>query len=133
MSVGCDRSLKRFKEIVDHIDRSCVDGAPLHLKIKAYHADIARDDRQATKLHQSEIVELLLLLSCFLKHIDPDGQWPFGEVYALIVHRAYPYYDIIVKQTTEGGYDLVDALKMYESFYYLHRQTTWGDFPVKCV
>jgi hypothetical protein len=28
---------------------------------------------------------------------------------------------------------LEDALDLYESFYYIHRQPTWGEFPASCV
>ena len=133
MSVGCDWALKRFEELVDDVDRCRVDGAPLHLKIKAYHVDIARGDRQKTQLMQSEIGELLVPQQWSLKHIDPEGKLPFSEVKQLVVQRAYQYYQLIVERKTEGEYDLLDALELYESFYYLHRQTTWGEFPVGCV
>ncbi len=47
-----------------------------------------------------------------------------------MARRAQQYYDPIVAWTTEGLYKLEDAL--YESFYYIHRQPTWGEFPVSC-
>ena len=60
MSVGCDRASKRFEDLVDVVDRCDLDGTPLHLKIKAYHAEVARGDRQNTQLKQSEIVDLMI-------------------------------------------------------------------------
>jgi hypothetical protein len=53
MSTVGDRSLERFEDMVDFVDRSGVDGAAVHLKIKAYHADVARGDQEKTKLKQS--------------------------------------------------------------------------------
>ncbi len=112
MSIGCDRALPRFKELVDYVDRSSVDRAALHLKIKACHADVVRGESQKTKLKQLEIVELLVPLQWYLKHLDPDGKRPFREVKELVVWRAYQYYDLIVKRTTKGGYDLENALDL---------------------
>ena len=68
-----------------------------------------------------------------LKDIDPEGNRPFGKVKALVVKRAHQYYDLIVKRKTEREYKLLDALDLYESFHYIQRQTTWGDFPWGCV
>jgi hypothetical protein len=56
-----------------------VDGAAVNLKIKAYHADVARGDREKSKLKQCKLVELLMPLQWYLKHLDPDGTKPFGE------------------------------------------------------
>ncbi len=38
MSTIGDRSFERFEDMVDFVDRSGVDGAAVHLKIKVYHA-----------------------------------------------------------------------------------------------
>ena len=102
MSVVADKSIRKFENIVEYIDRSGVDGAALHLKINAYHADIARGDRQATKLPQPELVDLLMPLQWYLKQLDPDGKREFSEVKPLVLKRAYQFYDLIVKRTTEG-------------------------------
>ena len=89
MAWGCDRALKRFEDLVDIVDRSGVDGAPLHLKIKAYHPDVASGVRQKTALKQPGITELLMPRGWYLKSIDPDGKRPFGEVKHLVVKRAH--------------------------------------------
>ena len=134
MAWGCERALKRFKDLVDIVDSCGVDGAPspLHLKIKAYHADVANGDRQKTLLKEPDVAELLMPRDWYLKNIDQEGKQPFGEVKALVVMLAHQYYDLTLKRKTEGGYDLLDALDLYESLYYIRRQT-WGDFPWGCV
>ena len=60
----------------------------------------------------------------YLKSIDPDGKRPFGEVKLEIVKRAHQYHDLVIHRKTEGEYDLLDALKLYESFHYIQRQTS---------
>jgi hypothetical protein len=115
--------------MVDFVDRSGVDGAAVHLKIKAYHAEVARGDRAKSKLKQSDLVELLMPRQWYLKHLDPDCTKTCREVKEEVARRAHQYCDLLVAQTTEGQYRLEDALDLYESFYYIHRQPTWGDFP----
>jgi hypothetical protein len=51
---------RKWDEIVMHIHGSCDEDAPLHLKIKAYHDDIARGDTQAMKLNASEVRKILI-------------------------------------------------------------------------
>ena len=43
------QSDKRFEDLVDIVDRCGYEGAPLHLKIKAYHADVASGVRQKSQ------------------------------------------------------------------------------------
>ena len=78
---------------MDVVDRSRVDRAHLHLKIKAYHADIASGNRQKTLLKQQDIAEaaerLLMPWDWLLKDIDPEGKRQFSEVKALVVKRAH--------------------------------------------
>ena len=49
--VGHNNSEREWDEIVMRIQGSGDEDAPLHLKIKAYHDDIARGDTQAIKLN----------------------------------------------------------------------------------
>jgi hypothetical protein len=128
MSTVGDRSLERFEDMVDFVDRSGVDGVAMHLKIKAYHPDVTRGD----KLKQSYLVELLMQRQWNLKHLYPDSTTVFREVKEEVARRAHQYYDLVVAQTTEGQYSLEDALDLYDSFYYIHQQQLWGDFPASC-
>jgi hypothetical protein len=122
MSTVGDRSLERFKHMVDFVNRSGVDGAAVHLKIKVYHANVVRGDREKSKLNQSDLVELLMLPAVvpeaprsrrFRRHKT------FREVKEEVARRAHQYYDLVVAPTAEGQYKLEDALDLYESFYYL--------------
>ena len=125
----CDKALKRFEDLVDIVDRCEYEGAPLHLKIKAYHADVANGVREKSSLKQSDIKELLMPRDWYLKSIDPDGKRPFGEVKLQIVKRAHQYFDLVRSRKAEGQYELLDALELYKSFHLIQRQTSWGDFP----
>ena len=51
---------KWFEDLVDIVDRCGYEGAPLHLKIKAYHADVAIGVREKSGLKQSHLTELLM-------------------------------------------------------------------------
>ncbi len=55
MSVSGDKTLERFKHMVDFVDRSGVDCAAMHLKFKAYHADVERGDREKSELKQCKL------------------------------------------------------------------------------
>ena len=50
MSTIGERSLEKFEDLVDYADLSGVDGAAVHLKNKAYHADVARGGWEKSKL-----------------------------------------------------------------------------------
>ena len=52
MAWDLKESDKRFEDLVDIVDRCGYDGAPLHLKIKAYHADVATGVSEKTTLKQ---------------------------------------------------------------------------------
>ena len=115
MACRCDQALKRFEDLVDIVDRCGVDGAPLHLKIKAYHADVAIGVREKSGLKQSHITELLMPRDWYLKSIDPEGKRPFAEVKKQIAKRAHQYYALVRQEKTMGEYGLLDALDLYES------------------
>ena len=75
--------------------------APLHLKIKAYHDDIARGDTPAIKLTASEVRKILIPRQWYIQSLNPDGTRPFQAVRADIVRRALMYEDLIIERTTE--------------------------------
>ena len=95
--------------------------APLHLKIKAYHDDIAQGDTPAIKLTASEVRKILIPRQWYLKSVNPGGKRPFQAVKAEIVRRAHMYEDLVLERTTEDQYQLLDALDLYESFDYVRR------------
>ncbi len=53
---------------------------------------------KGSKLKQCELVELLMPLQWFLKHLDPDCTKPFGEVKEDVARRAQQYYDLIARE-----------------------------------
>ena len=74
----------------------------------------------------SDIGDLSMPRQWYLKDINLDGKLPFAEVRAQVVKRAYQYYAIVVKRRSEGEYKLINALDLYDSFYLLTSQITWG-------
>jgi len=131
---GHAQSERKWEEIVTRIHGSGDDDAPLHLKIKAYHNDIARGDTTAIKLSASEVRKILIPREWYIQSLNPDGKRPYQEVRAEIVRRARMYEDLIFERTTEGQYQFLDALDLYESFYYVRRAPEWGgNFPLGCI
>ena len=89
LSCICSTITSKFKgaqaeweAIADHIHMSGESGAPLHLKIKAYHVDIASEDTQRPGLKMDDIITMVVPRQSYLKYIDPDGTRPFEEVKA---------------------------------------------------
>jgi hypothetical protein len=117
---------KWFEDLVDTVDRCGYEGAPLHLKLKAYHADVASGVREKSRLKQSHLTELLMPRDWYLKSIDPEGKRPLAEVKTKIEKRALQYYALVRQEKTMGEYGLLDALDLYESFNLVHRQASWG-------
>ncbi len=105
---------RKWEEIILRIDGSCDEDAPLHLNIKAYLSDIDRGDAQQMILNIAELRKILMPCPWYLKSIDSDGKRPFAEVRADVVRREA----LILNQNNEDLYQLLDALDMYESFYY---------------
>ena len=58
--VGHAQSERKWEELVTRIHGSGDEDAQLHLKIKAYHDDIARGDTTAIKLSASEVRKTLI-------------------------------------------------------------------------
>ena len=116
------QSDKRFEDLVAIVDRCGYEGAPLHLKIKAYHADVAIGVREKSGLKQSHITELLMPRDWYLKSIDPEGKRPFAEVKKKIAKRAHQYYALERQEKTMGEYGILDSLDLYESFHLVQRQ-----------
>ena len=131
--VGHNNSERKWDEIVTRIHGSGDEDAPLHLKIKAYHDDIARGDTTAIKLTASEVRKILIPRQWYIQSLNPDGKRPFQAVRAEIVRRAHMYEELIIERTTEDQYKLLDALDLYESFDYVRRETDWGKFPFACI
>ncbi len=104
MSVIGDKTLERFEHLMDFVHRSGADGTAVHLKIKACHTNVAREDQEKSRLKQCELAELLMPLQWYLQHLDPDSTKTFREVKEEVARRAQQYYDLIIARTTEGQY-----------------------------
>ena len=130
-----DTTPQIFEDLVHAIDHSGCDGAPLHLKIKAYHADVAKGLKKKSALKISNVMELLMPRDWYLKSLDPGGKRPLAEVQALVSARADQYWDLCREGTTQGQFGLLDALDLYESFHMIQLHDDWDEegFPWGCV
>ena len=73
-------------------------GAPLHLKIKAYHVDIARDDTRRLGLKLDDVP-----LQSYLKRIDADGTRPFEDVKAYVRAKGIRYFNLVLDPNSIRG------------------------------
>ncbi len=127
--VAHNTSERERDEIVMRIHGSDDEDAPLHLKIKAYHDNIAPGDSQAIKLNASDVRKILIPRTWYLNSLNPDGKRPFQAVRAEIVRCAQMYEDLKLNRRTEAQYQILDAWDLYESFYFVRHGTSWGKFP----
>ena len=107
-------------------------GVPLHLKIKAYHVDIARGDTQRPRLKMDDIITMVVPRQLYLKSIDPDGTRLFDEVRAEVKTMTSRYYHLVhadpttEKHRAEVACGLISTLDVYESFHLILKQPTWA-------
>ena len=59
--------------IAERIYRSGEPGAPLHLRIMAFHVDIARNEARRPALKLEELASMVVPRQSYLRRIDPDG------------------------------------------------------------
>ena len=139
MSFICTTSPSQFKgaiaewdAIADRIHRSGESGAPLHLKIKAYHVDIARGDTQRPGLKLDDIISMVVPRQSYLKRIDPDGTRAFADVKAEVTKMANRYFSLVQAEQTSARHraeierGLISTLDIYESFNMIQRQPAWA-------
>ena len=86
--------------ITDRIHMSGESGVPLHLKLRAYHVDIARDEVPPPGLKLEDIIHMVVPRQSYLKRIDPDGTRPFADVKAEVSKMTNRYYSLIIAETT---------------------------------
>ena len=97
-------------------------GAPLHLKTKAYHVDIARDDARRPGLKLDDIGSVVVPWQLYLKRIDADGTWSFEDVKAEVRAKAYRYFHLVLDPNSTRGCAkaarcLISTRDVYESFH----------------
>ena len=66
--------------IVQRIHMAGEPAAPLHLKIKAYHADVSRKDVERLGMKLDDIRSMVVPRQWYLESINADGTRPFEEV-----------------------------------------------------
>jgi ribosomal protein S6E (S10) len=77
-------------------------GAPLHLKIKAYHMDV-EGGAESAGFPMEEIAVLLMSRQWYqyLNAIDPQGTRPTDDVIKEVTKRATQYYTLLAEHKTE--------------------------------
>ncbi len=89
--------------IAERIHDAGEPGAPLHLKIKAYHVDLARGDVDRPGMILEQIAAMAIPRPSYLRHIDPDGTRPFEDVRKEVKAQAWRYYHLVVIPGTAKG------------------------------
>ena len=100
-----------------------------HLKIKAYHVDIARDDTRRPGLKLDDIGSIVVPRQSYLKHIDADGTRRFEDLRAEVRATAIRYFNLVLDPKSARGCaeverGLIPTLDIYESFHLVWKQST---------
>ena len=118
--------------VAERIMRSGEPGAPLHLRLKAFHVDIARNEARRPGLKLEDITSMVVPRQSYLRRIDPDGKRPIEEVKKEVRGKALRYYNLIITERTKDRYlaeidrGLLSAMDVYESFHQVCRQAEWA-------
>ena len=119
--------------IVDRINQAGEPGAPLHLKIRAYHVDLSRGAVERPGLILEQIGSIVLPRLSYLRRIDPDGTRPLEDLRAEVRAQGIRYFHLVMDPLSVKGraeaaqHGVVAALDIYESFHMVQRQTSWGN------
>ena len=87
---------KEWDAIMERIRRSGESGAPLPLKIRAYHVDISRDDTEGPALKLDDIGTMVVPRQSYHRRIDPDGTRRFEDVKAEVTTTARRYFSLVL-------------------------------------
>jgi hypothetical protein len=80
-----------------------------------------------------DIADLLMPRRWYLNAIYPQGTRPTDDVIKEVTKRATQYYALVAERKTEGRYGFKDAMELYETFHWLRRQRTYGQYPLGCT
>ena len=69
-------------------------GAHLHLKIKAYHVDLALDEARRPGLKLEDAGSMVVPRQSYIKRINADSTRPFEEIKAEVRAKAIGYYNL---------------------------------------
>ena len=123
---------QEWDAITERIRGSGESGAPLHLKIRAYHVDISRDDTERPGLKLDDIGSMVVPRQSEIAMIDPDGTRPLEDIKAEVSTTARRYYNMIMdprsaKGKAEHERGLISTLDLYECFHLIRRQSNWAE------
>ena len=122
---------QEWDAITERIRGSGESGAPLHLKIRAYHVDISRDDTEGPGLKLDDIATMVVPRHSYLRRIDPDGTRRFEDIKAEVSTTARRYFSLVLdprspKGKAEHARGLISTLDLYECFHLIRRQSNWA-------
>ena len=118
--------------VAERIMRSGEPGAPLHLRLRAFHVDIARNEARRPALKLEDLASMVIPRQSYLRRIDPDGKRPIEDVKKEVRGMALRYYNLILTERTKDWHiaefdrGLLSTLDVYESFHQVGRQTDWA-------
>ena len=121
----------QYRDMLENIMECGTSATPLHLKVKAWHTQNARD-RLAHPMLLDRIKSVLMPTQALLRTLDPDGDLDVPRLKTLLAPLQREYQDVVLRDRVPGSMDIKAALKIYKSFHLINRQSTWGDIPLSC-
>ena len=121
-----------FDEMMEKVMESGRARMPLHLKVLAYHHD-RTVKREKLPLEVHELKQVLMPRQWWLDKLDPDGSLSVEELREKLEPHVRAYKAVVLRIGHEPpGLDVKKALRIYQKFHLLSRQSDWGKVPVSC-
>ena len=121
-----------YNDMMEKVMESGRARMPLHLKVLAYHHDrTTRREKLPLELH--ELKTVLMPRQWWLEKLDPDGLLTVEELRQKLEPHVRVYKAVVLRIGHEpAGMDVKKALRIYQKFHLLSRQSDWGKIPVSC-
>ena len=100
----------------------------------AYHNDrIAQRLGEQLPLELHELKSVLMPRQWWLRKLDPDGLLTVPELRQKLEPHVRMYKAVVLRIGHEPpDLDVKQALRIYQKFHLISRQSTWGRIPISC-
>ena len=120
-------------ETCDSVLVAGFEDAPLHLRLVAWHEDIASSGEPTSTMRIESMKVILMPRQHLLRRLDPDGDKPVDDVRKQLYDLADKYMSIVKDGVVPPDADIQSVLDVYENFHMLTRAASWKPVPVSCT
>ena len=120
-----------YRDMMEQVMESGRPRAPLHLKVLAYHHDLA-EQGEAPPLELLDLKTVLMPRQWLLKKLDPAGTLSVPALRMILEPHVHEYADVVLRARGPPGLTVKTALNIYKKFHFMSWQPDWGDIPFSC-